>query len=159
MGLPGQDGSTKPADYSGFYNSPDYAFAQQQGELGIERGANARGMNLSGGTLRDLASFNSGLATQNYGNYYNRLMGLSQLGQGAATGAAGGANAMGNTIQAGGQAQASGYIGSANALTSGINSGVSNSLLASYLNKNPSAYSGSGNSISVGGNFGNGSYL
>jgi hypothetical protein len=160
----------KAPDYSSFYNSPDYNFAQQQGELGIERGANARGMNLSGGTLRDLSSFNSGLATQQYGNYYNRLMGLSQMGQSAATSFAGastnnamglsnvagglgnlatgaasannaGAASIGNTTQAVGQAQASGIVGGANAVTGSLNSGMSNSLLANYLGKSPSAYS------------------
>lgn len=149
-------------DYSSFYSSPDYQFAQQQGELGIERGANARGLNLSGGTLKDLATFNSGLASQQYGNYFNRLMGLSQLGQQAAGGIAGvagsqanmaagiantnnqAASNIGNTMQGIGQAQASGYVGGANAISGGVNSGIQNSLLASYLFKNPSAYSGGG---------------
>lgn len=163
--LTGKAGSAP--DYSSFYNSPDYGFAQQQGELGIERGANARGMNLSGGTLRDLSSFNSGLATQQYGNYYNRLMGLSQMGLNAAGGAAGvaggignlatgqansnnaAAGNIGNTTQAVGQAQASGIVGGANAVTGALSSGVQNSLLANYLGKSPSAY-GSG-STSTGG--------
>src|SRR5882762_6837743 len=151
--LMGQNGG-KP-DYSSFYNSPDYAFAQQQGEQGIERGANARGMNLSGGTLRDLSSFNSGLATQQYGNYYNRLMGLSQMGQNAATGlgnlavgqatnATSAASGIGNTMQGIGQSQASGIVGGANAVTGAIGSGVQNSLLANYLGKSPSAYAGAG---------------
>ncbi|MDB5607779.1 MAG: hypothetical protein JWP25_4679 [Bradyrhizobium sp.] len=169
--LMGQNGGK--ADYSSFYNSPDYNFAQQQGELGIERGANARGINLSGGTLKDLASFNSGLATQQYGNYFNRLMGLSQMGENAATGYAGAstnnatglsnvagglgnlatgaasannaaATSIGNTTQAVGQAQASGIVGGANAVTGSLNSGMQNSLLANYLGKSPSAYTGAG---------------
>jgi hypothetical protein len=138
-------------DFSSFYNSPDYQFAQQQGEQGIERGANARGMNLSGGTLRDLSSFNSGLATQQYGNYYSRLMGLSQMGQNAASGlgnlavgqatnATNASGQIGNTIQGIGQAQASGIVGGSNAITGSLNSGVSNSLLYNYLGKSPSAY-------------------
>lgn len=170
--LTGTAGS-KP-DYSSFYNSPDYNFAQQQGELGIERGANARGLNLSGGTLKDLSTFNSGLATQQYGNYYNRLMGLSQMGQNAAAGmtnvasgignlATGQANSnnaaaagIGNTTQAVGQAQASGTVGASNAITGSLSSGISNSLLANYLGKSPSAYSstanaGTSNAVSNGG--------
>jgi len=145
-------------DYSSFFTDPSYTFAQQQGELGIERGANARGLNLSGGTLKDLATFNSGLASQQYGNYFNRLMGLSQLGAGSATNyanttkdiasgmgnlATGQANSnntaaanIGNTTQAVGQAQASGAVGVANA----VNGGVGNSLMYNYLNRNPSAY-------------------
>lgn len=149
MGLPGQDGTTKPPDYSSFYNSPDYAFAQQQGELGINRAANARGGGLGGGVLKDLTAFNSGLATQQYGNYYNRLMQLSNQGANAATGTA---STLGNTTQAIGQANASGTVGVTNALTGGIGSGISNSLIANYLGKSPSAYAssptyGGGNSL------------
>lgn len=136
----------KPPDFSQFYTSPDYQFRQQQGELGIERGANARGMNLSGGTLKDLASFNSGLASTEYGNYYSRLMQLSQLGGNSAAGLsntnANMANTIGNSTQAVGQAQASGVVGSANATMGAINGGISNSLLAASLGKgmNPSSY-------------------
>jgi hypothetical protein len=155
----GPGGQQGTPDYSGFYNSPDYAFAKQQGELGIEQGANARGMNLSGNTLRDLSSFNSGLATQQYGNYYNKLMGLSQLGQASAAGSATSGTAaagnIGNTTQAVGQAQASGIVGSSNAITGAIGSGTQNSLLANYLGKSPSAYStgnvtGSSNAVGAG---------
>lgn len=160
--LTGSNGTGGNApDYSTFFKDPSYQFAQQQGELGIERGANARGLNLSGGTLRDLATFNSGLASQQYGNYFSRLMGLSQLGANAAGNfasnntniasglgnlATGQANAnnssaatIGSTMQGVGQAQASGAVGVANAASGGIN----NTLLYNYLNKNPSGYSGS----------------
>lgn len=142
----GANGNQQP-DYSSFYKDPSYQFAQSQGELGIERGANARGLNLSGGTLKDLATFNSGLASQQYGNYFNRLMGLSQLGQASAAGSAANGTAaagqVGNSMQAVGQAQASGIVGGANAITGGINSGTQNALLAGYLGKNASGYGGS----------------
>jgi hypothetical protein len=149
--LTGPGGGGNQPDYSSFFKDPSYAFAQQQGELGIERGANARGMNLSGGTLKDLATFNSGLASQQYGNYYNRLMGLSQLGQtatqtnanlvtGNASNNTNAATAIGNTTQGIGQAQASGIVGASNAVTGGINGGTNNALLYNYLNRNPSGY-------------------
>lgn len=160
MGGTGSSGNTSP-DYSSFFNSPDYNFAQQQGQKGVINGANAQGVGLSGGTLKDLDTFNSGLATQQYGNYFNRLMQMSQAGQSAATGisnvagmkgnlATGAANAnntgaanVGNSMQAVGQAQASGIVGGTNAITGSVNSGISNSLLANYLGKSPSAYSSS----------------
>lgn len=178
--LMGTSGSAP--NYASFYNSPDYQFAQQQGQRGVINAANAQGVGLSGGTLKDLATFNSGLAEQQYGNYFNRLMSLSQMGQGAASGLAGAAsnyantsaniaggignlatgaansnNAMGatigNTTQAIGQAQASGIVGGTNAITGGINSGISNSLLANYIaNQNPTAYKVPGSN--VGGGFG-----
>ena len=150
-------GTNNQPDYSSFFKDPSYQFAQQQGELGIQRAANASGTALSGGTLKDLTQFNSGLASQQYGNYFNRLMGLSTMGANAAAGQATNATAassnIGNTMQGVGQAQASGYVGGANAISSGINSGVSNSLLYNYLNKNPSAY-GSGSTSTGGANVG-----
>lgn len=147
----GGNGNVQP-DYSSFFKDPSYGFAQQQGELGIERGANARGMNLSGGTLKDLASFNSGLASQQYGNYFNRLMGLAGIGQtatntnanlvtGNASNNTSAANGIANTTMGQGQAQASGAVGLANA----ANGGASNALMYNYMNRNPSAYGG-GNS-------------
>lgn len=145
----GGNGNVQP-DYSSFFKSPDYSFAQQQGELGLTRAANARGLNLSGAALKDLTSFNSGLATQQYGNYFQRLMGLAGIGQNAtntnanlvtgnASNNTAAAGQIGNTIMGQGQAQASGAVGIANA----ANGGVSNSLLYNYMNRNPSAY-GSG---------------
>ena len=136
----GQDGSTgNPQDFSQFTNSPDFAFASQQGNLALDRANNAKGLNLSGGALKDAAQFNQGLATQQFGNYYNRLLSLSQLGQSAASGAAGsGANfsgQMSNSIQGQGQAQASGIVGASNAITGGINSGINNSLLYNAINR------------------------
>lgn len=136
---------------SSFFTSPDYQFAQSFGQQGLTNYENAQGMGLSGGALKDVASFNQGLATQQYGNYFNRLMQIAQLGSGAA-GSAGGvgsnmsnslsgaANSMANTTMAGGQAQASGVVGGANAWTGAIGNGVNNSLFAAALGNNPSAY-------------------
>src|SRR6185312_8020918 len=142
----GKDGQPTGAgnDFSQFTNSPDYAFAQQQGELGLTRAENARGLNLSGGALKDISQFNQGLATQQFGNYFSRLMSLSQLGQNSAVAGVGGANAAANTMGQIGQSQASGIIGGANALTGGINSGINNSLLYNAINR--SSYSPPGSS-------------
>lgn len=137
-------GNGTPADFSSFFNSPDYKFALDQGTRGVTNYENAQGMGLSGGALKDVAQFNQGLATQQYGNYFNRLMGLATIGSSAAGNLAGNntnmSNSIGNTMQAQGQAQASGIVGSANALTGGINSGIQNSLLSYAIGKNPSAY-------------------
>jgi hypothetical protein len=108
-------GSGKP-DYSSFFNSPDYNFAQQQGQRGVIAGANAQGVGLSGGTLKDLATFNSGLASQQYGNYFNRLMGLSQAGQSAASGLSTAASNYANT----GASLASNYSNTSANIAGGI---------------------------------------
>lgn len=162
----GSDGSTGgKQDFSQFTNSPDFQFASQQGNLALDRANNAKGLNLSGGALKDAMEFNQGLATQQYGNYFNRLMGLSQIGQNAASGvgnlttgqansAANFSGQMSNSIQGQGQAIASGIVGQANAYSGGLN-GVSNaangtinnSLLYNAINRSSYAQpSGGGNS-------------
>lgn len=118
-----------------FQADPGYAFRMQQGLQAIQGSAAARGGLLSGGVLKDLSGYSQGLASQEYGNAfnrfetqnqdrYNRLAGLAGLGQ-SATSATGqfGANAAsnyGNYLTQGANAQAAGYIGGANALNSGI---------------------------------------
>lgn len=72
-------------DYTGFENSPDYTFARDQGIQAQDRSAAARGSLYSGGHSADLATFASGLASQNLNTYYNRLTGLASMGQGSAT--------------------------------------------------------------------------
>ncbi len=98
-------------DYSAFYNSPDYQFALQQGEQSAMRGASAMGNLRSGNTLAALTQYGSGLATQNFGNYINRLEGLA--GMGADQAAA-------NMRMQQGQLQGQNYLNAANARASGV---------------------------------------
>lgn len=115
------------ADYSGFMNSPDYLFARDEGQRGIERSAAARGGLASGNTLASLSRFNSGLATQNLGNYANRLAGIMAGGQQSSTDLSGqrmqlgqqiGQNTMNaaNARASGIQNQANMWIGAGNQL-------------------------------------------
>ncbi|KAF1692652.1 hypothetical protein [Pseudoxanthomonas koreensis] len=107
-------------DFSSFNNSPDYQFARDQGLQGLDRSAAARGGLWSGGADADRMQYASGLATQNYGNYYNRLSSLAGLGQTTASGLGtlgqGYANNMGNLAIDGANARASGYQNQANTL-------------------------------------------
>ncbi len=127
-------------------NTPGYKFALQQGNNSIQNSAAARGNLLSGQTLADMASFDTGLASQTYqqqyqnaqqeyanafniyntnsNNSYNRLAGMASLGQNAASttgnqGVATGAN-VGNTYGNIGNANAAGTVGGANAWTGGL---------------------------------------
>src|ERR1700722_11171955 len=149
IGANGQS-TNAPQDFSSFFNSPDYKFAQQQGQAGLVNYQNAEGLGGSGAGLAAASTFNQGLATQQFGNYYNRLMGLSQLGSQSAQAGVSGANAAAGTLGQIGQSQASGIIGSANALgsaASGVGSALSGSanslLLASALGKAPNIGSSS----------------
>lgn len=60
--------------------TPGYQFTQQQGNKGILQGAAAAGGAISGGTLKALDSYNTGLADSTYGNTFNRA--LSTYGAG-----------------------------------------------------------------------------
>lgn len=128
-------------DYSSFFKDPGYNFARTEGDRGIEQSAAARGGAASGNALRELAQYNQGLASQGYGDYYNRLAGLAGIGQSGVSGTtAAGTNAANNisTYNIGkGDARASGIIGSANAWSNGLNSTLNNFLLfkGGYFNK------------------------
>lgn len=118
----GGTGAAGAPNYSGFFNSPDYNFALQQGGLAVDRSAAARGLLTSGGTLKDLTSFGQGLASQQYGNYVARLQSMVQTGANAAGGSASAATAFGNagaqSLNTLGAAQASGAVGIANSFAS-----------------------------------------
>ncbi len=57
-----------------FQNSPGYQFARDQGLQGIERSAAAKGTLLTGGTLKRLAQYGTGLADQTYGDAFQRAL-------------------------------------------------------------------------------------
>lgn len=73
-------------DYSSFTESPDYQYTLEQGIKSVDRSASASGTQYSGGQLAALADYSSGLASQNYSDYYNRIYDLASLGQNAAAG-------------------------------------------------------------------------
>lgn len=120
--------------------SPDYQFAQQQGQLAVDRKLASTGLLNSGAAIKDSAEFNQGLATQTLGNYFNRLMSVYQSGQGAATSLTGAGT---QAITQQGQAQASGAVGAANAL-GGLPQNLLYGQLANSMNNkttgNPSGY-------------------
>jgi hypothetical protein len=66
-----------------FAADPGYAFRQKEGQKALERGAAARGKMLSGEQFKALSDFNSGLASQEYGNWWNRYTGGTQFNNAA----------------------------------------------------------------------------
>jgi len=133
---------TRDFGMADFEADPGYAFRQAEGLKGIERSAAARGGLLSGAAMKGIERFGQDLASQEYGNafnrfqsnqnnQYNRYASLAGVGQTAnnALGQAGAqfANAFtgisqnnaanqGNAMLAQGNARASGYQGIGNAL-------------------------------------------
>ncbi len=127
-------------------NNPAYQFQLKQGQQALDRSAAARGMGASGAQMKAAQQYGQGLASQEYDkqygranseftDYYNRLAGLSQGGQQAASTlgnygnqyATSGSNTLGslggylqNNLGQAANARASGYIGGANAINGGI---------------------------------------
>ena len=129
-------------------NNPAYQFQLKQGQQALDRSSAARGMGASGAQMKAAQEYGQGLASQQYdkeynrasgefGDYFNRLAGLSQGGQQAAGSMANAGSQYANnasttfgnlsSAQTGilGQqanARASGYTANANAITGGLNS-------------------------------------
>lgn len=112
-------------DYSGFEDSPDYLWTQEQGQKGIDRSAAAKGSLYSGGTDADRMAYGQGLAAQQLGTYRGGLAGIAGVGQATAGNLAsqGSAYGQGAAQQYGniGNAQAGGILGRQSAYNQGIN--------------------------------------
>lgn len=146
-----------------FQADPGYAFRQAEGQKALERSAAARGGLLSGAALKATERYSQGIASEEYGNAYNRfnndkstkfnrlasLAGVGQqavnqvgqAGQSAYGTIANAGNVASTNVQNGitgaGNARASGYVGMANALNNGIstyfNNQQSGNMLAALL--------------------------
>jgi len=137
---PGGGGDALPTGLDVFQESPGFQFRQERGEGAINRALAARGAFFSGQAVEDLTEFNSGLASQEFNNFFNRLNALRTGTSAAATtstaaGAASSSN-IANLIQTGGVNRASGIVGAANAanqglagLSSALTGGINNALL------------------------------
>lgn len=120
-----------------FEEDPGYQFRKGEGEKAIERAARARGTYMSPMTVKELLRYNSGIASDEFGNAYNRdssnktraynfLAGLSGTGQtanntvgslvssNASMGAANASN-IGNILMGGASSIGNALTGGANA--------------------------------------------
>lgn len=113
LGRNGADAAT-----AAFTKDPGYQFRLDQGNQALTRAAAASGTLGSGKYLKDAMTYNQGQASQEFGNSYNRLMGLAGMGQ-TATGSAA------DYTTSGASALASGKVAGANALTSALGQGLS----------------------------------
>ena len=118
-------------------NDPSYQFRLKQGQQSLDRSSAARGMGYSGAQMKAAQDYGQGMASTEFGNYYNRLAGLSQGGQQAAGSMANAgsqyasnagntfanlSNAQTNILGQQANARASGYAANANAISGGLNS-------------------------------------
>lgn len=129
-------------DMSAFFESPDYQFNLAEGQKGIDRSLLARGRGLSGAGVRESARYASGLASGEFGNFFNRLTTLAGLGSAATntsaqaglTTAANNANIITNA----GNARASAYLQGAQGVNNAVQGGLGNFMLMNYLKQQPS---------------------
>ena len=140
MGIGGNAGADGYGKYGrdfgmqDFQQDPGYGFRLSEGLKGLDRQAAARGGLISGAALKAATRYSQDMASQEYGNAFNRyqtnrsnqlnpLQSLMGAGQSATNqvGSAGQsyANNAGSAMIGGGDARASGYMGQANALSGG----------------------------------------
>ncbi len=107
-----------------FQTSPGYSFQMGQGVQALDRSAAARGGLYGGQQAKALTQYGQGLANQEFGNFYNRLTGLTQLGQNSAAQVGAQLAPLQQSTMQGisniGDARAAGYIGQGNAQASGF---------------------------------------
>lgn len=145
-----------PFTLADFQADPSYEFRRNEGQRGINNSAAARGMQLSGATLKALNRYNSDLASQEYGaafardaankeRKFNMLSGVAGTGQTAtnttAALGASSANNIASLLSDRGNALAAGQVGSSNAWSGGFGDVINNyqqSQLLSRLFPSPS---------------------
>jgi hypothetical protein len=78
---------TPPSGQEVLNDDPGYAFRVSEGQKALERSAASRGLELSGGQLKDLTRFGQGQAAQEYQAAYGRSRERNQMGFDRALGA------------------------------------------------------------------------
>lgn len=122
-----------------FQTTPGYQWRKTEGVNALDRSAGAKGLRLSGAQIKGVQSFGDGLASEEFGNYFDRLSGVSTGGASATASAngtsAGLINGAASNIFQGGAARGSGYAAGANALASGIGQGINNVMAGAYMGR------------------------
>lgn len=107
LGLNGQEAAD--AAFGTYRTSPGYGFQLSEGLRAVDAGAASKGILRSGATLKAEQAFGAGLADSDFGEYYNRLFGLSKLGETAAAGQGAASLDAAQTATSGANQQASIY--------------------------------------------------
>jgi hypothetical protein len=116
---------TQDAAMAAFQTSPGYQFRMDEAMKALGGMASATGTRGHGATMEDIMRYSQGLASEEYGNYTNRLAALAGVGQTSAANM--GANALttgqgiANAYTNAGNARASGILGVANTLGNTMN--------------------------------------
>jgi hypothetical protein len=149
----GQDYLTRQFTAEDFQKNldPGYAFRLQQGQLANQAMLNKAGGLIGGNALQGLNEYNQNMASQEYGNAFNRfntqrtniyntlagIAGLGQVAQGQVNQAGQNfANTQTGLITGAGAAQAAGQVGAANAYGNAA-SNIGNTLAFNQMMRNP----------------------
>ncbi len=90
---------------------PGYQFRLQAGQKALDNSAASRGMTMSGAGLKNVANYNQGAASQEYGNAYQRYMDRYNTLGGAASGGYNANNQLANYAGQYGQNKSNLYTG------------------------------------------------
>lgn len=105
---------------------PGYQFRLQQGQKALDRQAAARGQLFSGRQLKATQDYAGGMASQQYGDTWNRLAQIAGIGQSANNAQQNASQSYGQSagenILQGGNARASGYLARGNKQAQTFNS-------------------------------------
>jgi hypothetical protein len=123
-GMTAKNPDGTPAQYGGFFASPDYQFRKDESIKAANAGLASRGLLNSGAAVRAKTALAGNLASSEFGDWWNRLAGVAGVGQTAtqATSAAG-QNAANNISAAytnAGNARASAYMNTGAAINNGL---------------------------------------
>jgi hypothetical protein len=150
-----------------FTKDPGYDFRMGEGTKAVEGGAAARGGLLSGAAAKALTRYSQGFASNEYGNAYNRynqdqsnrynrLLGITGIGQNATNNMGVATSRYGDQMvglnSAAGNAESAGIIGQGNAM-SGMIGGIGNTVADAYTMQNygggaaPNAVGGAGGMV------------
>lgn len=124
-------------DASQLANDPGYQFRMAEGQKALERSAAAKGGLASGGFMKGLDRYSQGLASDEFGNRFNRLAGVAGMGQHSADYlgnlSQNYANNMGQLEGAMGNAQSAGITGVTNGISGAVRSGANIGMMAAGM--------------------------
>jgi len=121
--------------------SPGYQFRFNEGQRAVDSSGAARGLSMSGGTLKDMMRFGQGIAADDFNDQFTRVAtvangGAQANGQLAQLGAAN-SQYIGNTMMGQGNARASGYAGSAGAWGGALNNIAGFAMMGGFGGQTP----------------------
>lgn len=119
-------------DMSDFQTSPGYQFRLDEGTRNLENRFSVKGG--GGNAMRALNDYSQGMASNEFGNWWNRQAGMAGMGMNA-TGSMTAQNTqqsgmIGNYMTGAGNARASGIMGGANAWNNALQAGIGNWMYA-----------------------------